>query len=209
MPSQAQSLTAFLMAAASIWTYHPHGVSYGGSDTDGWGKEAFYLLESIPSSALKKPEKSARKPRNSWLTVLTPQNTRRLKKAAERENAVNTLERIAREWHSNRLETWQPSTAQDILNRLEKDIFPGIGKLPVSSITHKQLIDTLRKIESRGAHEIAKRLKANCARIFSFAIQHGFTDRNIANDLTDVLKPVNYYHECCFHLRHLRSHYCS
>lgn len=101
---------------------------------------------------------------------------------------------MACQWHVNRLETWQPSTAKDIINRLEKDIFPEIGKLPVSHITHKQLIAALQKIEGRGAYEIAKRLKASCSRIFSYAIQHGLTDRNIANDLTDVLKPVKKGH---------------
>ena len=115
-------------------------------------------------------------------------------KEADLERAANTFEKIARQWHTNRLETWQPSTARDIINRLEKDIFSEIGALPISAITHKQLMDTLRKIEERGANEIAKRLKANCARIFSYAIQHGYTDKNIAADLTDVLKPVRKGH---------------
>jgi len=66
--------------------------------------------------------------------------------------------------------------------------------LPINTITHKQLINALKKVESRGAPEIAKRLKANCARIWSFAIQNGCTDRNIAKDLTDILQPVRKGH---------------
>ena len=85
---------------------------------------------------------------------------------------------------------WKENTAKDIINRLEKNIFTEIGHVPIAEVTHKQLIDTLRKIEDRGAFEIAKRLKANIARIFSYAIQYGITDRNIANDLVDILKPV-------------------
>lgn len=48
----------------------------------------------------------------------------------------------------------------------------------------------LRKIESRGAQEVAHRLKAICSQIFSYAIQSGLTERNIAGDMKDVLRPV-------------------
>ena len=125
---------------------------------------------------------------------IDPSEHRKAQKAASKELATHTFERVAREWHQNRLASWRPSTAQDTIRRLENDIFPVIGMLPIADISHKQLIDTLRRIESRGAHEIAKRLKANCARIFSYAIQHGLTDRNIAADLTDILRPVRKGH---------------
>jgi len=108
--------------------------------------------------------------------------------------AANTFEKIAREWHTNRLTAWSPATAKDTINRLQNDIFPEIGKLPITEITHQQMIAALRKIEQRGAGEIAKRLKATCARIFSYANQHGIENRNPAADLKDVLKPVKAGH---------------
>jgi integrase len=43
---------------------------------------------------------------------------------------------------------------------------------------------------TRGAQEVAHRLKARCSQIFSYAIQAGLTERNIAGDMRDVLKPV-------------------
>lgn len=46
----------------------------------------------------------------------------------------------------------------------------------------------LRKIEERGANEIAKSLKAVVSQIFSDAIQCGLTDRNLVFDVKDVLK---------------------
>lgn len=48
----------------------------------------------------------------------------------------------------------------------------------------------LRKIEARGAHEIAKRNKAICAQIFSFAIQSGIATRNPIADMKDILQSV-------------------
>ena len=105
--------------------------------------------------------------------------------AAEKE--AHTFEKLAREWHSNRLPTWKGSTTKDTIRRLEIDIFPEIGAMPIGSITHQQMIATLRKIESRGAAEVAHRVKATCARIFSYANQQGIENRNPARDLKDVL----------------------
>jgi integrase len=106
------------------------------------------------------------------------------------EKASQTFERLAREWHNNLLPTWKPSTAADTLRRLENDIFPQIGAMPIADITHQHMIAALRKIENRGAHEVAHRLKATCARIFSYANQQGIENRNPAADMKDVLKPA-------------------
>lgn len=75
----------------------------------------------------------------------------------------NTFEKLAREWHTNRLPTWSPSTASDTIRRLEIDIFPQIGSIPIGVIKHPHMIAALRKSESRGAHEIAHRIKTTCA----------------------------------------------
>ena len=52
------------------------------------------------------------------------------------------------------------------------------------------MIAALLKIEERGAGEIAMRMKAACARVFSYANQHGIENKNPAADLKDVLKHV-------------------
>lgn len=62
----------------------------------------------------------------------------------------NTFEKIAREWHANKLATWRESTAKNTIRRLEIDIFPEIGSMPVGSVKHQHMIAALRKIEIRG-----------------------------------------------------------
>lgn len=70
------------------------------------------------------------------------------------------------------------------------DVFTSIGKVPIDEMMHRDLIDVFRKIEARGAHEIAKRNKAVCPQIFSYAIQTGIATRNLVADMKDVLQPV-------------------
>jgi hypothetical protein len=165
---------------------NPDGAKYWWLDYRFDGRRKTLAFGKYPDISLGEARKRRQEGRAMINHGVDPGEDRKAKKAARKEAVANTFEKVAREWHANRLETWHQSTAKDIINRLEKDIFPEIGHLPVSDITHRQLVDTLRKIEGRGSHEIARCLKANCARIFSYAIQHGLTDRNIANDLTDV-----------------------
>jgi integrase len=102
---------------------------------------------------------------------------------------ARTLEEVAREWHRVMSGKWQPQTAQNILHRLECDIFPTCGGLPIDEVKPGQLIEALRAVEGRGALEIAKRNAQNCSRILKYAKRCGYTRQNAAEDLHEVLQP--------------------
>jgi len=50
------------------------------------------------------------------------------------------------------------------------DIFPPLGNTPITEIKAPELLAALRKVESRGALEIAKRLSQTCGQVFRYAI---------------------------------------
>lgn len=132
--------------------------------------------------------------RRLLLEGIDPAKHRDDAKRAAAEKASNTFEKVAREWHGNKVPTWSERTASNTIRRLELDIFPQIGRRPIHEIKHRELIIALRKIEGRGAHEVAHRLKAVCSQIFSYGIQIGLLERNIAVDMKDVLKTVRAGH---------------
>lgn len=66
------------------------------------------------------------------------------------QEQANTFEAIAREWHEHRLLELTPTTAETTLKRLEKDVFPIIGKYPIKLITHKMLLDLANTVKERG-----------------------------------------------------------
>jgi integrase len=125
---------------------------------------------------------------------IDPSQDKKERQREMNEANANTFEKLAREWHTNKLPTWSVATARDTIRRLEIDIFPEIGAMPIGAIKHQHIIAALRKIENRGAHEIAHRVKATCAREFSYANQNGITNINPAADMKDVLKPVKAGH---------------
>ena len=158
------------------------------------GKSSRLTFGPYPALSLAQAREHRAAARKQLAIGTDPSEAKRADKAAKGLADAQTFERLARDWHSNRLASWHVSTARDTLRRLEIDIFPQIGAMPIASITHPQMIAALRKIEARGAVEVAHRVKATCARVFTYANQIGIENRNPAADLKDVLKPVKAGH---------------
>lgn len=58
---------------------------------------------------------------------------------------------MAREWHANQTPGWTARYAEDVLERIGKNIFLYLGSRPIADITPPELLSVLRKIEARGA----------------------------------------------------------
>lgn len=102
--------------------------------------------------------------------------------------AANTFETIAREWFDMKKTEWSEANTVQTLNRLEKDVFPIIGKYPIKLITHKMLLDLAHSVKERGANELAKRIIQMSVHIFRYAIVTGRAEKNIAEDLKGMVK---------------------
>jgi integrase len=152
------------------------------------GKESRLTFGPYPEISLQDAREKRLETRRLMLQGVDPAKHRDANKRLVADRLANTFEKIAREWYANKVPTWSERTAKNMIQRLEADIFPTLGRMPISEIQHRDVIAALRKIEERGANEIAKRLKAVVSQIFSYAIQCGLTDRNLVVDMKDVLK---------------------
>jgi integrase len=88
-----------------------------------------------------------------------PSQARKEQKRAARLSAENTFEIVAREWCENQKDGWTARYHDHVVTRLEADAFPEIGSRPIADIEPPELLAILRKVEKRGALEIAKRLR--------------------------------------------------
>jgi hypothetical protein len=89
--------------------------------------------------------------------TLDPGAAKQAAKAARAGAAENSFEVIAREWCAKFLKDKAPGHAVKISRRLERDIYPWVGKRPIAEIKAPELLAVLRRIESRGALETAHR----------------------------------------------------
>ncbi len=124
---------------------------------------------------------------------------RELREAAKRKLALGkdpsdkeeaaTFEAFAVRWHIAQKEQWVEAHAERVLARMERDVFPEIGHMPINKIEPTDILALLRKVEERGALDISKRLRQSIGAVFRFAIAEGKVKMNPAADVGDALKP--------------------
>jgi hypothetical protein len=84
-----------------------------------------------------------------------------------------TFEEASRAWHANRLSSLEPSHAERLMTRLERDAFPALGEKQLKEITSGDVLAMVRTVEARGALDVSRRLKQHVSQIYRFAIPHG------------------------------------
>lgn len=120
---------------------------------------------------------------------IDPSRARKLDRKIARLAATHSFEAVAREWFSKHSPNWADSHSSKIIRRLERDIFPWLGSRPIAEIEAPDLLESIRRIEDRGAIETAHRALNNCGRVFRYAIATGRATRDPAQDLRGALPP--------------------
>lgn len=158
------------------------------------GKEKRISLGVYPDISLKDARDSRDDARKLLAKEIDPSENRKAKKATKVERAANSFEVITREWFAKHAPNWSSGHADRIIRRFERDIFPWIGGKPIADITAQQLLETIRRIEQRGALETAHRALGNCGQVFRYAVATGRAERDPSGDLRGALPPVKETH---------------
>lgn len=116
-----------------------------------------------------------------------PGEVKKAEKIAQKLGFGNTFEAIAREWHQVRADRWSLRYREEIIDTFEKDVFPYIGKRPIAEIKPMELLETLRRMEKRGALEKMRKVRQRCSEVFRHAIVTGRAEYNPAPDLATAL----------------------
>jgi len=155
------------------------------------GMEKLLSMGTYPDTGLKAAREKRDKARALLADGVDPSATRRAEKASRSQATTNSFEAVAREWHAT-VHVAQVSAGHGArtLIRLEQDVFPWLGGLPVCDIKPPQLLQTMRRIEARGAIETAHRALQACGQVFRYAIATGRAERDPTPDLRGALKPV-------------------
>jgi len=158
------------------------------------GKEKRLSLGVYPDVSLKDARDRRDEAHKLLANEIDPSENRKAKKAAKVERAANSFEVVAREWFAKHSTHWSDNHANRTIHRLERDIFPWIGGLPIATVTAPQLLDAVRRIENRGALETAHRALGNCGQVFRYAVATGRAERDPSGDLRGALSPVKGEH---------------
>lgn len=128
---------------------------------------------------------------------IDPATVKRERKQQDAVNNRNSFEAVAREWHEKKRSAWTPYYAKQVMQRLEKDIFPKLGHRPIRSVTARDILEMARVIEKREALELSHRAVQVCGKVFQYAIITDRASDNPAVALRGALKtaqPAHYAH---------------
>ncbi|MBB3772002.1 integrase [Angulomicrobium tetraedrale] len=152
------------------------------------GKRRTASFGTYPLVSLAEARKGRDELKRQLLADQDPAEARRKAKHDAVERGKNTFEPIAREWFAAKLAGWVPSYSDRLMSRLEADIFPPLGRRPIAGIEPPEILDVIRKVEKRGAVELAKREMQVVGQIFRYAIATGRAKRDPTQDLRGALQ---------------------
>lgn len=154
------------------------------------GKEKLLALGVYPDVSLADARHARDEARKLHAKGIDPSQHKKASKAALQDALADSFEVVGLEWLQKRGAKSEGGDKR--LHRLlKKDLFPYIGKRPVSEISAPELLKTLRKIEERGAISTAHRAKQIAGMVFRYAVATGRAQSDPSIDLKGALaQPV-------------------
>jgi integrase len=154
-------------------------------------KRKTLALGVYPDVGLAKARARRDKAREQLADGIDPATAKREEKQAQADAAANTFEAVARGWLTKTASKRAEVTQSRITTLLEKDVFPFIGSMPISTIKPRDVLDkAVRKIEARGSIDTAHRAKQICGQIFRYAVAVGLAERDVTTDLRGALAAI-------------------
>jgi integrase len=153
------------------------------------GKRKLISLGVFPDVSLAQARDRRDEARKLLADGVDPSAQRKAEKREAAGDAANTFEAVAREWYVKQAKVWVSHHANDVLRRLEANLFPDLGDRPISTISAPALLAAVRKIEQRGAHDLAHRVLQVASQVFRYGVATGRCERDPAPDLRGALTP--------------------
>ncbi len=150
------------------------------------GKEKLLALGVYPEVSLKEARERREEARKQLAAGVDPGELRKAAKTAI-QRGDGSFEAVAREWFERYSRNWAPEHVVTVIRRLERNAFPWLGKRPIREITAPELLAVLRRVEARGALEVAHRIKQIAGQVFRYAVATGRAQRDVSADLRGAL----------------------
>ena len=153
------------------------------------GKEGRMALGSYPDVGAKDARKARDAAKLKKSTGVDPVQVRKVEKLKATTPDADTFKVTALEWYAMKLDSWSSHYAIREKRNLEKDLFPFLGARRIGDIEAIELLATVRRVEDRGALDVAHRVLTTAGQVWRYAVATGRTPRDITADIRGALKP--------------------
>lgn len=151
------------------------------------GKEKLYSIGPYPQISLAAARAELGEVKARLLENNDPVTARRVNRASNAASADNTFQVVAEEWLAMKQKEWSAGHQTKSARALERDIYPALGKLPISSITPAIVAKVVEDINRRDVLETATRILQHLNGVFRYAQAKGLCRDNPALAAREIL----------------------
>lgn len=148
------------------------------------GKQKTLALGVYPTTTLKKARDGLLDAKQHIKDGIDPSLEKKRQRRQSIVDSGNAFEALAKDWWEHRKGKWSEDHAQRIWTRLKDNVFPTLGHRNAKAIDPQDIIAVIRKIERRGAIDVAARVLSDIRRIFAYGVQEGRLKVNPGRELT-------------------------
>ncbi len=153
------------------------------------GAEKQLALGSYPEVSLTAARKARDAAKLEKSEGRDPVQSRKIEKLKALTPAADTFKATALEWYAMKLDSWSTHYAIREKRNLEKDLFPFLGARHIGEIEAIELLATVRRVEERGALDVAHRVLTTAGQVWRYAVATGRAKRDVSADIRGALKP--------------------
>lgn len=153
------------------------------------GAEKQLALGSYPDVSLTAARKARDAAKLEKSKGRDPVQLRKVEKLKALTPAGDTFKATALEWYALKLDSWSSHYAIREKRNLEKDLFPFLGERHIGEIEAIELLATVRRVEERGALDVAHRVLTTAGQVWRYAVATGRAQRDVSADIRGALKP--------------------
>jgi integrase len=146
------------------------------------GKDQTLSLGAYPDVSLAGARQARDEARRVRREGKDPIAAKRAAKAQTKRESGETFRVVALAWHEDMKPGWSANYGRDVLDRLERHVFPKIGDIPIRAVTVADVRDFVRAIE-KTAIPTARLMRERTAAVFDYAIA---TERCSSNPATPL-----------------------
>ncbi len=117
----------------------------------------------------------------------------------------DTFRTVALEWHRVQSTGWSDTHAEYIMARLEKDVFPRIGKKPISLVTEEDALRVYRAVTDRDSLDLAVRVLEYVERVLRFWNLRPFSQKSLRERGLLLRTKATRHHPACTDVRSYRT----
>lgn len=127
------------------------------------------------------------------------------KKTKKQLDSAGRFSSVAKEWWEKEKDTWTKDHASRVWSSLETEVIPLLGDMAMDKITSKDCLLVVRKVEERGALDVASRVKQRMSAVFRYGVYTGYNENNPVDALKDVIKSRKVTHRKSLDVKKLPS----